>query len=158
MSRKFLPQLAFTGALTAAAAIAGSVATRAGLDDYDKLDKPDFTPPSEVFPIAWTTLYADIAATTAHALKKARTEKERRRLVGELVFNLGLNAGWSMAFFGGKRRWTATGVAVSLTASSVSLARQVGKQEPAAGCALAPYPAWCAFATVLCASVAARND
>ena len=42
--------------------------------------------------------------------------------------------------------------AAALTASSADLARRTAAVNPPAGAALAAYPAWCAFATVLSTS------
>ena len=53
-----------TGLATVATAVAGSVASREGVQGwYTKIRKPGYVPPNAVFPIAWTTLYVDIAAT-----------------------------------------------------------------------------------------------
>ena len=51
---------------TAMAAVAGSVASQQGVRGwYTKIRKPGYVPPNAVFPVAWTTLYVDIAATSA---------------------------------------------------------------------------------------------
>lgn len=44
----------------------GSVVTKPAVESwYPTLRKPAFVPPNWVFPVAWTTLYADIAVTSA---------------------------------------------------------------------------------------------
>ena len=40
---------------------------------YPRLRKPSYVPPSAVFPVAWTTLYADIAVTSAAAVDRLRS-------------------------------------------------------------------------------------
>ncbi len=53
----------------AAAAGTGSIASpgrAAGW--YSRLRKPPYQPPGAVFPVVWTTLYGDIAATSAVAI------------------------------------------------------------------------------------------
>ena len=62
-----------TALATAAAAVVGSVASREGVQNwYPTLRKPSFNPPNAAFPIAWTTLYADIAVTSASAIALSR--------------------------------------------------------------------------------------
>lgn len=46
-----------TGLATAAAAVAGGVASRKGVRGwYTTIRKPGYVPPNALFPIAWTTL------------------------------------------------------------------------------------------------------
>lgn len=110
----------------------------------------------------WTLLYTDIAVTSARVLSthqetseaagRGKARESRRAERGyrrALALNLVLNAGWSWAFFARKDTGLATGVAAALTVSSADLARRAGRTRPAYGLALAPYAAWCGFATVL---------
>jgi tryptophan-rich sensory protein len=147
-----------TALATAATAVAGSVATRRSVRSswYEGLDKPPFQPPGWLFPVAWTALYTDIAVTTAKALD-VLPAPERTGLHRALGVNLALNAGWSWAFFGSRNVALSVPVAAALAVSSADLARRVGRAEPAYGLSLAPYPAWCTFATVLSAAIARRN-
>ena len=78
-------------------------------------------------------------------------------LIGALAVNLVLNTGWSWLFFRGHRPWLAAAECAVLTASSADLVRRVGAADRRAGFALAPYPAWCAFATALTVAIARRN-
>jgi tryptophan-rich sensory protein len=104
----------------------------------------------------WTALYADIAATSAMAIDRLHTtgqRKEARRYEAALGVNLLLNAGWSWLFFRYRRLGASALGAAVLTASSADLARRAARADPRAGTALAPYPLWCAFATVLATHV-----
>ena len=165
----FLKSLLVTGALTSAAATAGSLATGPAVQShwYQKLRKPAIQPPPAVFPVVWTTLYADIALASASVLsngKKQATdaatppENPARGYLGALVLNLALNAAWSWCFFRLRNLPLSVGVAGTLALSSVGLARRAGRVKPALGWLLAPYAAWCAFATVLSARIDALND
>ncbi|BAX91683.1 TspO/MBR family protein [Mycobacterium shigaense] len=149
--------LATTTLAVAAAAGAGSIASPARVAGwYTRLRKPAFQPPAAVFPVAWTALYADIAATSAATIDRYRAagQPERARSYAvALGLNLVLNAGWSWLFFRyHKLGASALGAAV-LTASSADLARRAAQADPREGVALSPYPLWCTFATVLATSV-----
>jgi benzodiazapine receptor len=146
-----------TGLATAAAAVVGSVASREGVRGwYTSARKPSYVPPNAVFPIAWTALYVDIAATSAAVIDRFRSDGENakaRAYVAALTANLGLNASWSWVFFNKRQLGPAVVVAAALAASSADLARRAGDADLKYGVALAPYPAWCAFATVLSADI-----
>ena len=71
--------LAMTGALTAACAVSGSLATDPKSAWYSGLDKPRWQPPGWLFPIVWTALYTDIAVTSAAAIKSLHDAGDQRR-------------------------------------------------------------------------------
>ncbi|GAA1711229.1 TspO/MBR family protein [Propioniferax innocua] len=150
--------LALTGIATAACAVAGSAATSRSVGSrwYESLDKPAWQPPGWAFPVAWTTLYLDIAWTTAEAMDHM-TPQERAALMRALVINLGLNAGWCWVFFDRRLLNLGVLVAASLAVSSADLARRAGGVRRGLGRRLAPYALWCAFATALTWSIARRN-
>ncbi len=145
-----------TSLATAAAAAIGSLVTKPAVESwYPKLTKPSFVPPDWAFPVAWTALYADIAVTSAATLDdldEKGDHDQRQRYLAALGANLVLNGGWSWIYFGRGALGTASFAAAALTVSSADLARRTAQNNPAAGAALAPYPAWCAFATVLSTS------
>ena len=135
----------------------GSIASRRGIPTwYETLDKPVYVPPNAVFPVAWTTLYVDIAATGAATIDRLEPERRRAYLTA-LGVNLVLNAGWSWMFFGWRKLGPSALAAAALTLSSADLARRTAREAPGAGLALAPYPAWCAFATVMSTDIWRRN-
>lgn len=151
-----IPTLIGTSLATAAAAVIGSVVTEPAVESwYPTLRKPAFVPPNWAFPVAWTTLYADIAVTSAmtvDGLHDRGDDDRRRAYVGALGANLVLNAGWTWVYFGQHRLGAASIVSGVLTASSVDLARRTAQVDSRAGAALSAYPAWCAFATALSTS------
>lgn len=179
------PRLLATSVAVAATAALGSAATVPAVDSaqYQRLEKPPWQPPAQAFPIVWTGLYAVIAGASATALtslarqraraearealrvsvqspRAARSERLRRRsrrLRIALGVNLALNAGWCWTFFRAQERDLAVLNAAALTLSSADLARRAGAARRGAGAALAPYAAWCGFATALSASIARRN-
>lgn len=146
-----------TALATAAAAVVGSVASREGVQNwYPTLRKPSFNPPNAAFPIAWTTLYADIAVTSASAINRFRADGDdakARAYTAALGSNLVLNAGWSWLFFKAHKLGLSAVAAGALAASSADLARRAGEADPKLGVALAPYPLWCSFATLLSTAI-----
>ena len=152
--------LATTGGLVAAAVTVGSLATEPDGGWYRGLDKPSWQPPPQAFPIVWTTLYADIAVTSAAVLneldRRGATEQAadfRRALAG----NLALNGAWSWLFFRGHNLPASTLGAGVLALNSLRLVRRAGRVEHRFGWALAPYAVWTAFATVLAGVVWSLN-
>ena len=167
-----LKTLAWTTAATAATAVAGGVATDPQGSWYLKLRKPDWQPPALAFPVVWTALYADLAVTSAVALDAAAgkdlaaespgpVRKDHRRELRAyrraLAANLVLNASWSWFFWRSRRPWLGAAEAAVLAASSADLVRRTYRLNRAAGVSLAPYAAWCGFATVLSAAIARLN-
>lgn len=156
-----LARLARVGAAVAATAVAGGAAGRR--EDYawyDALEAPAIRPPDATFGIVWTALYADLVLSCGHALDRldrAGRHDEAAAYRAALAANLVVNGAWSWVFFRFHRITPAVGVAALLTASSADLVRRTAAVSPAAGAALAPYPLWCGFATVLTESFRRRN-
>jgi translocator protein len=120
--------LASTTLAVAAAAGVGSVASRASASSwYSRLSKPSYVPPNAVFPVAWTSLYTDIATTSAAAIDRLRAagrHEEARNYIVALSVNLILNAGWSWLFFKYHKLGVSTVGAAVLAASSADLTRR----------------------------------
>jgi benzodiazapine receptor len=158
--------LAGTAAASFLTAGLGSLATASGTSSpwYRDLRKPSIQPPAVVFPIVWTTLYTDIAVSSAFALDALEGRDTTdpgtdaaHRYRWALGVNLALNAGWSWTFFRWHRIGPAVVVAGALAASSLDLARRARQGSPGAAAALVPYAAWCGFATVLTTALWWRN-
>jgi translocator protein len=153
--------LAATTLAVAAAAGIGSVASRASVGSwYSRLSKPPYVPPNAVFPAAWTSLYTDIAATSAAAIDRLRAagrHEEARKYVVALGVNLLLNAGWSWLFFKYHKLGASTVGAAVLAASSADLTRRTALANPRAGAALLPYPLWASFATAMSSHIWVLN-
>lgn len=144
--RTFIP----TALAVAATAAVGSLASKPAVESdwYATLRKPRYQPPSVAFPIAWTSLYTDIAVVSAQTLDDAPPEV-RRTYTRALVVNVILNGGWSWLFFN-RRRLGASAVAAGLlTASSADLTRRAAAVRGVKAAPMGLYPLWCAFATAL---------
>jgi benzodiazapine receptor len=145
------PTLAFTTLAVATASGIGSLASRPQTW-YSRLRKPSYVPPDAVFPVAWTALYTDIAATSAVAIDRLRAtgrRDEARHYAVALGVNLVLNAGWSWLFFKYHKLGASAIGAAILAASSADLARRTAAADPRARAAMLPYPLWSGFATVM---------
>ena len=150
--------LAPTSVGVLATALAGSLATAPDSRWYRSLEKPSWQPPTAAFPVVWTALYSDLAIVTAVTLEDSRLDgRERRAYRSALVANLLLNAGWSWLFWRSRKPWLAAAECLVLTVSSVDLVRRTARVRTTAGAALAPYAAWCGFATALSTAIARRN-
>lgn len=153
--------IAMTGLGATAAGIIGGLATKDSIDTwYAGLNKPGYIPPNQVFPVAWNALYATIASTSAKTIDKLRADgrdAEADAYIRALAANYALNAAWSWVFFKWHRLPASAAVAALLTASSADLARRAGAADPRYAVALASYPAWTSFATVMSADIARRN-
>ena len=151
------PTLIATGLGTAAAAVIGSIASKAGVQTwYPTLKKPAYVPPNALFPVAWTSLYGDIAVTSASAIDTLRRNGDdagARKYVAALGANLVLNASWSWLFFKSHKLGPSAVAAGVLALSSADLVRRTAQVNSKAGLALTPYPVWCAFATVMSSDI-----
>ncbi|WP_131103219.1 tryptophan-rich sensory protein [Ornithinimicrobium sufpigmenti] len=164
-----LRRLGQTAAAVTATSVLGGLATAPDNRWYRRLDKPAWQPPAAAFPIVWATLYADIALVSGLTLddldRRAageggdarRADRKRRAYERALGINLALNASWSASFFRARRPALAAAHSAALAVSAADLARRAGRVRDTRGWALAPYAAWCAFATVLSGELARRN-
>ncbi|WP_165164405.1 SDR family NAD(P)-dependent oxidoreductase [Corynebacterium qintianiae] len=144
-----------------AAAVAGSLLTDPDSREYRNLKKPSWQPPAAAFPLVWTLLYVDLAVISTTTIADSLEEGEPDAARGDalaLAGNLVLNAGWSGVFFRSRRRGLSTAWAAALAASSADLVRRAYRRSPTRAALLAPYPLWCAFATVLTGRIARLNQ
>ncbi len=85
-------------------------------------------------------------------------DREDDSALGLHLGQLALNAAWSPLFFGAQRRWAALAVNVALDAAIVAEVAHLARRDRTAAVLLAPYLAWCSYATALTAAVANRNQ
>lgn len=150
--------LAPTALAVAATAAIGGLASKPAVESvwYATLRKPPYQPPRQAFPIAWTSLYTDIAVVSAATLDESPAEA-RRGYIRALAINLVLNGSWSWLFFNRRRLGTSAVAAGLLTASSVDLTRRAAAVRGVKAAPLGLYPLWCAFATALSTHIWALN-
>lgn len=120
---------------------------------YQTLDKPFWTPPDWVFPVAWTLLYAMIAI--AGWLTFAGNDRRLKALWG---MQLALNALWSWLFFGLHR--VDLGL-IDIIALMIAITVFVGlalRQDRRLAWWMLPYLLWVGYASTLNAGIYLMNS
>lgn len=115
---------------------------------FAALSLPSWFPPSRVFGIVWTILYAMMGVATA-MIADARGAKGRTTALVVFVGHLILNLAWSPLFFGAHQVSAALVLIVAMMLSAAVTAWLYGKIRPLAGWLFAPYLAWLMFAAAL---------
>ena len=124
---------------------------------YRDLEKPDYTPPPPVYPVAWTGIQASLAYGGYRLLCAAPSPERTTALAFWAANQVGI-AGWSEVFFGQRSPGWGTIASAALGASAVgyvATASQVDKTSAQLGL---PLVAWVSFATLLAEEVWRRND
>lgn len=134
-----------------AAALGGSVTDTQGW--YQELVKPSWNPPGWVFAPVWTVLYAMIA----FAGWRLYDVKGIHPAHGLWLGQLGLNALWSVLFFGQHLiLWAFVEILVLLAAIVATIAA-FGREDRVAALLLVPYALWVTFASALNGTLLSLN-
>lgn len=139
--------LAVFFALTAAAAVTGARFMPG--EWYANLNKPSWTPPDWLFPIAWTVLYVMIAVAAWYVWS---AEGLQLALIAWGA-QLALNAAWSYVMFGRKQIGVALVTVVGLLASIIAFIVLAWPASETAAWLFVPYLFWVSFAAILNAEV-----
>ena len=127
--------------------------TMDGMEHYKALaDKPPLSPPSIVFPIVWSVLYALMGIGMARVTLSARSE-ERTDAMQVYFLQLGVNFVWSVFFFRLQAYGGALIVLAVLLALIVWMILRFRRVEKPAALLQIPYVVWVAFAAYLNAGV-----
>jgi len=120
---------------------------------YKNLNKPSWTPPDWLFPVAWTVLYAMIA------IAGWQVWKEEGIGVVTIIWGLGLvlNMAWSWIMFGEKKIGLALADLVLLWLSIVAFMVLAWPLNSTATLLFVPYFFWVSFAGVLNLAVLRLN-
>ncbi|HEX6102863.1 MAG TPA: TspO/MBR family protein [Alphaproteobacteria bacterium] len=138
--------LLFLGA-TLLTGMAGGLATEAGKDGwYERLAKPDWTPPDAAFPIVWTALYVAMAVAAWRVWRKAGWRQPALRLFWT---QLAVNFAWSFLFFAWHRIGLALADAAVLLILVAATAALFLRIDRPAGLLMIPYLAWTGYAVAL---------
>lgn len=115
---------------------------------YDSLQKPFFTPPPILFPIAWTILYVLIGIAGWIVWRAKNTAA----LIAWAT-QLALNFAWTPTFFVANAVLPALVVILTLLATIVAFLSATYRRQMAAFWCFVPYAAWVAFAGLLNAAI-----
>jgi translocator protein len=150
--------LAGFGLATAGAAWYGARYSRGAARDpwYRSLNKPTYTPPEQVFPIVWASLYAAMV-WSGWRIWSAAPSRDRNRALRLWISQLSTNAKWSKLFFGEHQPTLALVDIVALEVLIFSYMKAARKVDRAAANVFIPYAAWVAFAGVLNSEIARLN-
>ncbi len=121
---------------------------------FPTLVKPSFNPPAWVFAPVWTTLYIMMGIAAGLVWNKINNSPDTVKTA--LIYfsiQLGLNALWSILFFGLKNPLLALIEIVLLWLMIYEAYIKFGKIDKVAGYLFLPYLFWVSFASVLNASI-----
>ena len=158
-TRGVLAALGLTAAVTVAAVIGRLTMLGKGKPTrpwFRALRKPSFQPPSWMFGPVWTILYGAIAYSGWRVMR-APQSRQRSRALQLWGVQLALNAGWTPLFFGARRPALALVDICALDAAAAAYAASARKVDGQAAIVVSPYLAWIGFATLLNASIVAKN-
>ena len=132
---------------------------------YERFDRPAFSPPGPVFPVVWSALNLT-TATSAWRLWRVQASqpdpaapatRAARAALAWWAGAVAVRSGYVPLEFGARRFWLATADSALLCAVMTRYAWLARRADPAAAALAVPEIAWTAFATVLSAAVARRN-
>jgi tryptophan-rich sensory protein len=132
-----------------AVAILGNWLTRGGMDWYQTIKLPSFTPPGYVIGAVWTIIFILTAISAIIFWGKASRDGKFWWVVGFLILNGLLNVFWSFLFF--NRHWLGAAIfeAGILDLSVIILIILIWPVSRTAAVLLLPYTLWTTFATYL---------
>ena len=120
---------------------------------YEQLDKPAWTPPKWLFPVAWTLLYIAIAVAAARIVAAGDGD----RAIALWALQIALNTLWTPVFFGKRRLRAAFVVICALWASVLATMLAFFAVDTVAGWLFVPYLIWVSYAAALNLSIWRRN-
>ena len=123
---------------------------------FPTLIKPSFNPPNWVFAPVWSMLYIMMGIAAGLVWNRMEASKDKELVKKSLIFfaiQLGLNALWSVLFFGLRNPMLALIEIVLLWLMIYETYIKFGKIDKIAGYLFLPYLAWVSFASILNASI-----
>lgn len=150
------PKLIFSIGLCLGAGVLGSFFTVSSIPTwYTTLNKPSFSPPNWIFAPVWTVLYI-LMGVSLYLVWISKSKLKQNALYLFFV-QLGLNALWSLIFFGLHNPSLALVDIIALWVAIILTMRAFLKINKISGRLLVPYLAWVSFATYLNYSIWVLN-
>lgn len=116
---------------------------------YAHLAKPPFNPPNWIFGPVWTALYVLMAVAAWRVSRRSTAGQGLSLALGLWMFQLALNLGWSLIFFGLHAAGPAAAELALLLVAILATIWAFFRIDRIAGVMMAPYLAWCSFAFAL---------
>jgi len=127
-----------------------SIATQSSVNDwYTTLNKPSFTPPNYLFAPVWTALYIMMGVAAGIVWSKGYHHIWVKTALYHFVFQLLLNALWSIVFFGLKNPLAGMVVILALLTMIILTIKWFKVISKPAALLMIPYVLWVAFASAL---------
>lgn len=120
---------------------------------YAQLNKPKFTPPNWVFPVAWTTIYL-LLAWVGYRLTMIPGSEQ---VLALWAAQIALNTLWTPVFFGAQRIVAAMIILVLLWLVVAVMVVLALRLDVITGLILFPYLAWLCVAAALNFSIMRNN-
>lgn len=122
-------------------------------DWYVKLNKPSWTPPDWLFPIAWTLLYISIAVAAA----RVAPIEGSAYAMGFWAAQIALNTLWTPVFFGRQKLGGGMFVIAMLWLAVLGTLLTFWPLDRLAGLLIVPYLVWVSYAAALNFSIWRAN-
>ncbi len=120
---------------------------------YEELEKPDWTPPNWLFPVAWTTLYLLMSLAGA----RVAATPDPAYALAFWALQIALNTLWTPIFFGLRRMKMALFVIVAMWIAVAGCLITHWQADWIAGLMFVPYLMWVTTAGALNYEVMRRN-
>src|SRR5690625_5264785 len=129
--------------------IVGTLTTKSAKSKYQNLNKPSFSPPNWMFPVAWTGLYTLMGIAKYQFDKHPKTNNLQKSVNAIYKIQLGLNFLWSFLFFRWNLRGTALVDATLLWTMVILNTYYFYRKSKLAGSLMIPYVIWVTYAVAL---------
>lgn len=126
-----------------------SFLSRSGMEAYQSLIKPAFSPPGWIFAPVWTVLYILMGIASYRIWRLGPENPEVRSALKSYAMQLALNFLWSILFFGLGLRFLAFIDIILLLIFILITTIQFYRLDKPAAYLMIPYILWVSFAAVL---------
>lgn len=120
-----------------------------GMKAFQTLEKPAFSPPGWLFPVAWTVLYLLMGLASYLVFESTVSMRQKRQALTAYGLQLAVNFFWSIIFFNSEAYLLAFLWLLLLWGLIMITLYRFYRITPAAGWLLVPYLLWVTFAGYL---------
>lgn len=120
---------------------------------YQELEKPPWTPPNWLFPVAWTVIYIFLAIAAA----RIAPQPGAAYALALWALQIALNTLWTPVFFGLHRKFAGLVIICCLWVVAMATLIAAWRVDTLAGILLIPYVIWLSYAATLNAYIVRNN-